>query len=200
MCHSKSMKRWAVAFSPAGPRNYRLCFKVDCVPIMYARRGERRRGRTRQRETREGRTKGWLCSGRRWNGGRRRGERETGTPLKYGSSNWLRHIEFGSMGSRAHRLLELRHIIRRSFVEGASSFGNFVMGFLREQNPSGPKVYHPAASACGAIYKSDARVSIRLINRTLFHPWKCQRKNSLSCEENCLSGNSRKNYCVAFGY
>lgn len=35
-----------MAFSPAGPRNYRLCFKVDCVPIMYARRGERRRGNT----------------------------------------------------------------------------------------------------------------------------------------------------------
>lgn len=33
-----------MAFSPGGPRNYRLCFKVDCVPIMYARGGERRRG------------------------------------------------------------------------------------------------------------------------------------------------------------
>lgn len=46
-CVCAIQSRWrGEPFSPGGPRNYRLCFKVDCVPIMYARGGERRRGIT----------------------------------------------------------------------------------------------------------------------------------------------------------
>lgn len=112
--------RWrGEPFSPGGPRNYRLCFKVDCVPIMYARGGERRRGVTARRgSVGRGtvlRTPVELRKQEGWERDKER-ERETGTPLKYGPSNWLRHIEFGSMGSRAHGLLELRHVIRRSVV------------------------------------------------------------------------------------
>lgn len=119
MCHSKSMKRWVVAFSPAGPRNYRLCFKVDCVPIMYARRGERRRGVTRQRETKGSEGK----EGRRGDsvpevGGRKRGKRDKDTPkvraVQLTPPYW---VWFYGLSS-SHRLLELRHVIRWSVLRG----------------------------------------------------------------------------------
>lgn len=177
-CVCAIQSRWrGEPFSPGGPRNYRLCFKVDCVPIMYARGGERRRGITagggREKDdyaldpdgAREGR---WIREG-----GRER-ERRGETPLKYGPSNWLRHIEFGSMGSRAHGLLELRHVIRRSVVRSwkelpasvTSLRGFYVSKIQAAQEGISPGWLPPS----GATQKPAA--SIRLINRTPLRTWK----------------------------
>lgn len=153
--------RWrGEPFSPGGPRNYRLCFKVDCVPIMYARGGERRRG-VRARGDRE---RDDCAPGPRWSGGRKKDkrgrERETGTPLKYGPSNWLRHIEFGSMGSRAHRLLELRHVIRRSVVRSWKELPASVTslrGFYVSKIQAARKGISPSSFRLRVLHRSQRR-------------------------------------------
>lgn len=145
------------------------------------RKKTRHNGEKSERAERGWERREWLCSVRpiKRTRERKRDEREAGTPLKYGPSNWLRHIEFGSMGSRAHGLLELRHVIRRSVVrvEGTSSFGNFVTGFRREQNPSA-RAADPRRCITRWLPLSrryilaNVRASIRLINRVPFRSLK----------------------------
>lgn len=76
VCHSKSMSRWAMNFSPGGLCNYRLCFKVDCVSIMFAAERERRREKVGEPDAREAET-GWGRKGREREG---EGERERKNP------------------------------------------------------------------------------------------------------------------------
>lgn len=61
-------------FSLHGLGNYRLCFKVDCVSIMFATEREREKESERKSDVRGAET-GWESKGKRERGGEREREK-----------------------------------------------------------------------------------------------------------------------------
>lgn len=78
------------------------CVSKSIVSPLCSQPGERARERERKK-ARESR----MFEERKLDGRVREkeGGKERERTLKYGTSNWLRHIEFGSMGSRVYRAL-----------------------------------------------------------------------------------------------